>query len=208
MRFASLDEVANYDDEGRVEGMQFESRERRIQQWKEKKEDEEFDRLIAKLRQRKNYLAWYARHKDEPGFKEKMRAHDKRMKDKHRDRRNAEYREKYRSEIARKTATVNVCAECQKEFTQEAGYKKKRSARFCSRACRNRDSYKRRDRDTTERKEAVLKAVRSNYSVTAKEATAHLDLCQASVQALLNLLVKEGKIRKYTDERPYRYSIW
>jgi len=206
--FATFEEVAVYDDEGRVEGMQFDSRTRRIQQWREKKEDQEFELLVSKLRQKKRYLAWYARHKDDPGFREKMRAHNKRMKDKHRDRRNAEYREKYRSEIARREAAVNVCAECKSKFFQAPGYKKKRAAKFCSRACRNRDSYKRRDRDTTERKEAVLKVVQSHYSITSKQATAHLSLTQASIQALLNCLVKEGKINKYTDEKPYRYSVW
>ena len=208
MTIARFEEVACFDDEGRVDGMQFDSKARRLQEWREKKEDREFDRLIAKLRQKKNYLAWYARHKDEPGFREKMRAHNKRAKDKHRDRRNAESREKYRSKIARKEATVNVCVECQKEFTQDAGYKKKRAARFCSRACRNRDSYKRRDRDTTARKEAVLKVVQSHYSMTLKEVVVHLDISQASVQALLNLLVRECKIKRYDDEKPYRYSIW
>ena len=208
MTIARFEEVVSFDDEGHVDGLQFDCKKRRLQEWREKKDDEEFGLLVAKLRQKKRYLAWYARHKDEPGFREKMRAHNKRMKDKHRDRRNAEHREKYRSEIARKEATVNVCVECQKKFTQEAGYKKKRAAKFCSRACRNRDSYNRRDRDTTARKEAVLKVVQSHYSLTLKEATAHLDLSQASVQALLNCLVRECKIKKYDDEKPYRYSIW
>jgi hypothetical protein len=208
MTIARFEEVACFDDEGNVEGLQFDSKKRRLQEWRNKKDDEEFELLVAKLRQRKRYLAWYARRKDEPGFREKMRAHNKRMKDRHRDRRNAENREKYRTEIARKEPTVNVCAECQKQFTQEAGYKKKRAAKFCSRACRNRDSYKRRDRDTTARKEAVLKVVQSHYSLTLKEAMLYLDLSQASVQALLNLLVKECKIKKYDEEKPYRYSIW
>jgi hypothetical protein len=208
MTIARFEEVACFDDEGKVEGLQFDSKKRRLQEWRNKKDDEEFELLVAKLRQRKRYLAWYARRKDEPGFREKMRAHNKRMKDRHRDRRNAENREKYRTEIARKEPTVNVCAECQKQFTQEAGYKKKRAAKFCSRACRNRDSYKRRDRDTTARKEAVLKVVQSHYSLTLKEAMLYLDLSQASVQALLNLLVKECKIKKYDEEKPYRYSIW
>ena len=54
MTIARFEEVACFDDEGRVEGMQFDSRERRVQQWREKKDDEEFERLVAKLRQKMN----------------------------------------------------------------------------------------------------------------------------------------------------------
>jgi hypothetical protein len=204
---ARLEEVATYDDEGRVEGMQFDSRERRIQQWKEKKEDEEFDRLIAKLRQKKNWRAWYDRHKDKPDFRERLREQCRVMRVKHGPRRNAAERERRKQEAEAKPI-VNICEECGKEFVREFGYKRKRTAKFCSRSCRNRCSHKKRDRNTAARKEAVYKAVLSSYSVTAKEATAHVDMCQASVQALLNVLVLEGRIRKHTEEKPYRYSIW
>lgn len=138
-----LEEVATYDDECRVEGMQFDSRERRIQQWKDKKDDEEFDRFIATLRQKKNWLAWYARHKDDPIFRERLREHCRLMRAKHGPRRNAEERERRKRE-AKANPIINVCEECGREFVREFGLKRKRTSRFCSRRCRNRDSHKRR----------------------------------------------------------------
>lgn len=140
MSFASLDEVAVLDDDGRIEGLQFDGRERRIQEWREKKEAEEFDKLIAKLRQHKNYRAWYEKRKDDPEFRRKMREHNRRMKRKHGTRRNAEDRAKRRQE-AEENPIVNTCQWCGKEFTIEFGFKKKRTSKYCSRTCRNRVAY-------------------------------------------------------------------
>ncbi len=207
MSFATLEEVAVYDDEGRVEGMQFDSRERRIQQWKEKKEDQEFDLLITKLRQHKNYRAWYTRHQDNPVFRERIKQHNQRMRAKHGKRRYAEAREQRAKEAAEKPI-INVCEECGKEFVREFGYKRKRTAKFCGRSCRNRNHAKTRNRNSEGRKAEILQLVRSRYSVTAKEATASLNMSLATVRSLLNVLANEGQINKDKDEIPFRYSIW
>lgn len=140
-----LEEVATYDDEGRLEGMQVDSVARRIQLWREKKEDEDFELLIAKLRQKKNYRAWYDRHKNDADFRERMREHCRIMRAKHGRRRDAEARAKRKQE-AKATPIINVCEFCGKAFVREFGFKRKRTAKFCSRSCRNRDAYKRRDR--------------------------------------------------------------
>lgn len=147
---AKWEEVVSWDEDGQVDGLQFDSRERRIQQWKEKKEDEEFDRLIAKLRQHKKYRAWYEKRKDDPGFKQKMRAHNARMRRKHGERRNAEERAK-REQLASENPIVNKCEQCGKEFTLEFGFKKKRTSKYCSRTCRNRVAYlARKQRETVQ----------------------------------------------------------
>jgi hypothetical protein len=132
---ASFKEVATFDENGRVDGMQFDSKQRRLQLWKEKKEAEEFDRLIAKLKQHKNYRAWYTRHRDDPAFQQRMREHNRRMRAKHGARRNAAAREK-RQEHA--VEVINTCQECGKTFSLPFGYKKKRTSKYCSRVCRNR----------------------------------------------------------------------
>jgi hypothetical protein len=134
---ARWEEVVSWDEDGNVDGLQFDSRERRIQQWKEKKEDEEFDRLVAKLKQKKNYRAWYDRHKNDPEFRKKMQAHNRRMRAIHGAKRNAADRER-RKQQAEEQPIVNVCQECQAEFTLEFGFKKKRTSKYCSRTCRNR----------------------------------------------------------------------
>lgn len=203
LMIARLEEVATYDEDGRVEGMQFDSRERRIQQWREKKEDEEFERLIAKLRQKKKYRAWYDRHKDDPDFRERLRQHCRIMRVKHGPRRNAEARAK---RLAEKKPKQCSCQECGKDF-EKYGHKAKPS-KFCSRSCRNRDSHKRRDKKRTSRKDEVLALVKSRYSVTAREAESQLNMSLATVRALLNVLVNSGEIKKYKDEIPFRYSIW
>lgn len=204
---ARLEEVAVYDEEGRVEGMQFDGKARRMQQWREKKEDEEFEALIAKLRQKKKYRAWYDRHKDDPNFREKMREQCRAMKAKHGSKWNANDREK-RREDAEKNPVVNKCEECGKEFVREYGFKKKRTAKFCSKNCRNRNAHKKRDRNRGARKGEVLALLKIRYAVTAIEAHQQLDMSLAMARGLLNALVNEGVVKKYDEESPFRYSIW
>jgi hypothetical protein len=200
---ARLEEVAVYDDEGRVEGMQFDSRERRIQQWREKKEDQEFDRLIAKLKQKKKYRAWYDRHKNEPDFRARLQEQCRVMRIKHGARRNAESKAK---RLAEKKPISCKCVECGKPF-ENFGHKAKPS-KFCSRTCRNREAHKRRDKKRISRKDEVMALLKARYSVTAKEAEAQLNMSLATVRALLNVLVNNGEAKKYKDEIPFRYSIW
>lgn len=149
MSIATLDEVAIWDEDGHVEGLQFDCRERRIQEWREKKEAEEFDRLIARLRQHNNYRKWYEKRQHDPEFRKKMREHCRRMRRIHGERRYAEAREQRKRE-ADENPIVNVCEECQEEFTIGFGYKKKRTSRFCGKKCRNRFH----NRERTKRRQA------------------------------------------------------
>lgn len=142
MTLAMLDEVVTYDDEGRVDGFQFNSRERRLQQWREKKEDAEFEKLITKLRRHKNYRAWYERHQHDPVWRERLRKYTREQRRKHKEKRNADARRKRREAHG---SVVNVCQECKKQFSFQFGQRKKRS-KFCSMKCRNQDSHRRRVR--------------------------------------------------------------
>jgi hypothetical protein len=135
MTLAMFDEVATFDDEGRVDGFQFNSRERRIQEWKEKKENDEFEKMITKLRRHKNYRAWYERHKDDPVWRERLRTYTREQRRKHSAKRNADARKK---RIESHASIVNVCEECGTQFSFEYGKSKKKRSRFCSMKCRNR----------------------------------------------------------------------
>ncbi len=208
MTIATLVEVAVWDEEGAIEGLQFDGRERRIQEWREKKDEEEFDRLVAKIRQHNNYRRWYERHKYDSSFRKRINAHSARMRSKHGKRRNAEARAKRKQEHEA-NPIVNLCEECHKEFVREYGFKRKRTAKFCSRKCRNRNHGRKRDRSgSRDRKAEVLALVKSRDSVSAKEAEAVLDMSLATVRTLLSVLAKDGTINKHTDESPFRYSIW
>jgi Skp family chaperone for outer membrane proteins len=136
---ATLDDIG-FDDDGEVDGFQFDGRERRMQEWREKKEGSDFDRLVAKLKQKKKYRAWYDRHKHKPEFKQKMRESNARQRAKHRARRNAEDKKK-RAEKAEESPIVNICEQCGKRFIIPFGFKKKRTSRFCTLVCRNKDSH-------------------------------------------------------------------
>jgi hypothetical protein len=140
---ATWNEVAAWDEDGEVDGFQFDGRERRMQEWREAKEDQEFEKLVAKLRQHKNYRAWYDRHKNDPEFMARLRRHNAAMRAKHGQRRNAQARQQ-RAEAAEENPVVNVCQRCRKRFVKEFGFKKKKTAKFCGRVCRNQDAHERR----------------------------------------------------------------
>jgi hypothetical protein len=140
--FATFEDIG-FDDEGEIDGYQFDGRERRMQDWRESKEDAEFDKLVARLRQKKNYRAWYDRHKNNPEFMARLRSHNTRMRAKHGQRRNAEAR-RQRAEAAEENPVVNVCQCCGKRFVRQFGFKRKLTAKFCTRTCRNKVAHEHR----------------------------------------------------------------
>lgn len=205
MSLAGFDEVVSFDEEGRIDGFQFNNRARRIQEWRERKEQDDFDKMVAKLRQSKRWRKWYLAHRDDPGFREKMREHNRRMRLKHGAKRNAEARQK-RQEA--NPLTVNVCQECHKEFAIEFGFKRKRTSKFCSRSCRNRSNHKLRKVVPEFWNAEVLELVRSRYSISAKEAAVALNVSTTTVRRVLNKLAYDGTINKWSDKIPFRFSIW
>lgn len=133
---ARFEDVAEFDEDGRVVGLQYDSRERRIQQWKEKKEAEQFAALCETLRKRN--VAREARL--DPvrlaKVKENIRRHyesGKRLKRVHEYR-----REKYYAD-----PVVNVCQMCGKEEVVPYEKHGQKKSKFCSRKCRRKDTYQR-----------------------------------------------------------------
>jgi len=200
MTLASFEEVVSFDDEGIVDGFQFNGRERRLQEWREKKESAEFDKLITKLRRHKNYRAWYLRHKDDPVWRERFRKYVREQKRKHSVRRNAEARQK---RIEAHASIVNVCEECGTKFSFEYGQRKKRS-RFCSMKCRNRASgrsrvrtYKKSTRVTSF--ERIKQFLLENPGKTATEIRKALELNRGTMLCALRTACEKGELVKKGD---------
>ena len=140
--FATFDDVTFDADSSRVDGFQM-PQSMRIQEWRDRKEDAQFRALCQRLRQRKNAAAWYARHRDDPGFREMVLEHSRRMRRRHGQRRNAADRER-RRKAAEDRPIVNVCEECGVAFVLPFGFHRKRRSKYCSRTCRNRVAYRAR----------------------------------------------------------------
>lgn len=193
MTLAMFDEVATFDDEGRVDGFQFNSRERRLQEWKEKKENDEFEKMIIKLRRHKNYRAWYERHKDDPVWRERLRTYTREQRRKHSAKRNADARQK---RIEAHASIVNVCEECGKKFSFEYGQRKKRS-RFCSMKCRNRTNGRLRVRLPKNPPrpmsfEAIEQYLRDHPSSSIKSVCEATGILRATAYAALITACKKG----------------
>lgn len=203
MSIATLEEVAVWDDEGNVEGLQFDGRERRIQEWKDRKEAEEFAALVERLQKRNsNRRRW-----NDPEKRERMRLADikHRRSGRKQQRANERRREQYEAE-----PVINTCVEC---GHQEAVPYEKRGARasqFCSRKCRNRAHGRKRQRAKGLRKmdikPAAFRFLRSVEFATAAEVAEAIDGKLQSVRVCLSRWAKAGEV--VSDGcRPARYSI-
>jgi len=133
---ARLNEVISFSDDGEITGLQFDSRERRIQQWREKKEAEQFAELCEALRKRN--VAREARQ--DPDRLEKVKEnHRRHYESGKRLSRVHEYRrEKYYAD-----PVVNTCQMCGKEEVVPYEKHGQKKSKFCSQKCRRKDTYQR-----------------------------------------------------------------
>jgi len=133
MTIASLDEVASFDDDGNVTGLQFAGRERSIQEWRDAKEDAAYRKLFAKLQSRN----WAAKRRGDSEFRARGLAATRRYRERHRSvlsaRQSSARRTKYEA-----APVVNICEECGKSWSPPYEKRNKQS-RFCSKSCRNRN---------------------------------------------------------------------
>lgn len=190
---ASLDELEIFDAEGNIDGFEISGKARRIQDWRDKKEEREFAKLVEKLQKRN---AARKASKDEAKLA-RMREHDRR----HRASGKKELRKKQR--IREKYAAnpvVNVCEECSKSVVVPFEKHGQRKSRFCSNKCRQRfhgreRSFRRkrgiRDMATAERIMCFLSTVDAATSAEIVEATQSK---VSSVRTMLWRFVKEGKV--------------
>lgn len=192
MSFAKLEEVAVWDDEGTIDGLQFDGRERRLQEWRERKEEREFAALVERLQKRN--AAQRARR--DPVRMERIRLNDQRYRETGQKqlRENARRREKYEAD-----PVVNTCVECRKAWSPPYEQRVKKS-RFCSKSCRNRNHARYRQRPTKgirdmAIRDGVVGFLRKSGRSTSREIAAAIKGKPASVRTCLCRWVKEGTIK-------------
>lgn len=204
MSIATLEEVATWDDEGNVEGFQFDSRERRIQEWREKKEAEEFAALVDRLQKRNSARRAMA----DPVSRERIKKNERRHRESGRkqQRANERRREKYEAD-----PIVNVCEQCGHIETVPFDKKGVKRSRFCSRSCRNKHHGSKRQRPTKglrqmDTREKTFAFLRTVSSATAEEVAEAVGGKLGSVRTCLCRWAKAGELA--TDGgKPARYSI-
>jgi len=192
MSFARLEEVAVWDEEGTIDGLQFDGRERRLQEWRERKEEREFSALVERL-QKRNAAQ---RARQDPVRMERIRLNDQRYRETGQKqlRENARRREKYEAD-----PVVNTCVECRKTWSPPYEQKVKKS-RFCSRSCRNRNHARYRQRPTKgirdmAIRDSVVGFLRKAGGSTSGEIATAIKGKPASVRTCLYRWVKEGSIK-------------
>lgn len=137
---AKLNEVLEFDADGRVAGLQFNDRARAIAEWRDRLEEREFQRLVTQLQKRNSARRSAA---TEAG-KARVKENTLRYRQKHLERLRS-LTQKRRSRRYYENPVVNRCHECGKLWTPPYEQKVKRS-KYCSRRCRNRDGGRRRKR--------------------------------------------------------------
>lgn len=205
MSIATLDEVAVWDDEGTIDGLQFDGRERRIQEWKDKQEAKEFAALVERLQKRNSAR----RAKSDPVKADRIRANDRRHREsgRKRERERQRRRENYEAD-----PVVNVCEECGKIDTVPYEKKSAKRSRFCSRTCRNRHHGRTRQRPTKGIRNMTIEDdifayLRTCISATSGEISKGTGNKPASVRTLLRKYEKDDRIEVDRQEKPFRYSI-
>ena len=132
MTLASLEEVATLDDDGNIDGLQFDGRERRIQEWLDGKEDEEYKALFRKLRMRAKNKRNYKRIVSTKEGRERVRESGRRSKAKNRERRNEGEKQRRRKE--REESPIELaCKVCRKTWILPFGV---RPSSVCSERCK------------------------------------------------------------------------
>jgi hypothetical protein len=202
MTLASLEEVAIRDEEGSIVGLQFDGRERSIQEWKERKEADEFAALVERLQKRNSAQ----RARADPVRQARIRENERRHRESGRkqQRMNALRREKYEAD-----PVVNVCEECGEVDTVLFEKKSVKRSRFCSRSCRNRHHGRTRKRARGLRKMNVRDQafcfLRSVESATAAEVAAAIGAKVGSMRTCLCRWAKASELDS-DNGRPARYS--
>lgn len=203
MTIHSFGEIAEYDEDGQLTGFQFEGRERAIQEWREKKEEDEFRELVERLQKRNSARRTAASAEG----RRRLQETDRRFKARHGARINAAARRR-RQQAYEANPVVNQCEECGVVWSPPYEQRVRRS-RFCSRRCRNRSHGRTRDRSLGLRdmdlRQRVLHVLRDG-ALTSLEIAEAVDGKLGSVRTCLSMWVSEGAIQS-DGRKPARYSL-
>ena len=191
MSIATLDEVAVWDEDGKVEGLQFDGRERRLQQWRERKEEREFAKLVVSLQKRN--AARNARM--DPAKLERIKGHQrKHTQSGRRWRRERQRRiEKYQAD-----PVVCKCQQCGASWCVVYAKKSQKASKFCGLKCRQhayavlRARAKNRGLRKMNARQSITDYLGSNPGSTADEVAIAIDHKIASTRTLCCLMAKSG----------------
>lgn len=205
MTIATLDEVATWDDEGQIEGFQFGGRERALQEWKEKKEAEEFAALCERLYHRK----WAAKKRQTEEGRQKLQEALRRYRAENREHCNALERQRRKAKYEA-DPVVNQCEECGEIWIVPYERKGPKSSRFCSVKCKNRwhgiRRARRRNRGLRKMdiKPQLLRYLRRHPGSTAQEIATGIGAKVNSVRSLLSVWSQSPEFRR-EGRKPIRY---
>lgn len=207
MSFATLEEVAIWDEDGNVEGLQFDGRERRIQEWKEKQEEKEFEKLLQALRNRNRVER--LKNEDRDGYRRMREVQDewrrqnrKRVNELSRLRRKRKYQE---------DPVVCTCGECGAVWSVPYEKKNQKARKFCDNKCRmkhySRESAKRRNRGLRKMnvRQQIIETL-SKSAMTADEVAEAIGHKAGTTRTLCSRMAKEGVLHS-SGGRPATYSI-
>lgn len=195
MTIATLDDVIAWDDDGEIDGLQFDGRERAIQEWRDRKEEEEYKALFQRLYKRNHYR----RAAETPEGKARQMENVRRYRERNRERMRQRERDQRRAEYAA-NPVVNTCQECGQSWAVPFE-RKNRKSKFCSQSCRNKDSGRRRVkerrrsqglRDMSVRKR-IVRCLRRGPA-TSKQVASAIGGKLASVRCVLCTMVKAGEL--------------
>lgn len=196
------DVVECLDHEGNVEGFQF-AREVSLQEWRDRKEQEDFDRLCEQLYQRK----WAADNRDRLREKKREAARRYRENNPERLRRNSRNsrRKKYEA-----NPVVNQCKQCGKCWTPPYEQKVKRSS-FCCKKCRNKWNGDRRSRSKGLRqltiRPEIVAFLRREPLARFAQILAATKAKEGSLRTLLHVMCKQGVILRNGTRLNGTYEI-
>lgn len=205
MVFATLDEVAVYDEDGNVDGLQFDSRERRIQEWRERKEAREFARLVESLQKRNSAR----RALQDPVRLERIKEHRRKHAASGRKwKRERERRiEKYKAD-----PVVCKCQQCGATWCVVYTKKSQKASKFCGIKCRLRfasiaaSKLKNRGLRKMDVRQLITGYLADNGSATADEIAAAIGGKKLSTRTLCSRMAKHGELVS-DGVKPARYSL-
>jgi hypothetical protein len=206
MTLAIIDEVIEFDEDGRVDGLQFDSRERALQEWRERKEDREYQSLFVRLYKRN----WARKLASSPEGRERLQANNRRYRQQNiihcRAVENARRKRKYDA-----NPVVNQCEECGQCCTPPYEQRNKRS-RFCGNRCRSRfygrarSQRRKKGMRQMDLRDKIFKLLETAGPLTAKQIAELLGTKPGSTYTSMCKWVKAGEIRN-NGGRPAVYYI-
>jgi hypothetical protein len=208
MALATLDEVAVWDEDGNVDGLQFDGRERRLQEWRDRKEAIEFEKLCQSLRNRNRIER--IKQADQARYQQMRENQDewRRRNIEHvRKARNARRKAKYQAD-----PVVCKCQECGATWCVVYEKRSQKASKFCGKKCRlkvdSRKASRKRNRGLRKMnvRQLITDLLLANPGSTADQVADSIGSKVGSTRTLCSRMAKEGDLVS-DGGKPARYSV-